>query len=175
MTKPQAVWYNSYMSEIPERVQRHLTPDQESSVEDLADKRGISIDMAERAILGERIEPTEPIAAPKTRRPHYSHRGGRPYPEVSGRDIGRMLANAESAEQPEVPLEERLAISARGRAAVEEALDTAFGKDRKLEAIRRKVEEMIPIRPDYVAEDTAARERLETALVTKYFEDKTGI
>ena len=165
------------MSEIPEPAQRHLTPEQESSVEDLADKRGISIDMAERAILGERIESSEPVATPKVRKPHYSHRGGRAYPEISGRDIGRMMANEEAASQPEVPLEARREISARGRAAVEEALDEAFGKDRKLEAIRRKVEQMIPLRPDYMAEDLAARERLETALggqlVTKHFEGTT--
>jgi hypothetical protein len=160
------------MNEIPERVDRHLTPEQTAQAEDLAEKRGISIDMAERAILGIRVEPSGPVTAPKSPRRRYSHRGGRSYPEKSGRDVSRELANQEAAEQPELSPEERQAVSRRGRAAVEAALDEEFGKDRHITALEAKVNAMIPIDPDDVAGSLAARERQLTALLRTHFEQK---
>lgn len=159
------------MEEIPQRPERDMTPEQTAAAEELADKRGISIDMAERAILGIRIEDAGSVLTPKApRKPRHSRRGGRSYPEKSGRDISREMANQEAAEQAPTPLEERLETSARGRAAIEAALDEEFGKDRKIKAIVEEVNRLIPIDPDNVAKSEADRERMITARLRAHFE-----
>lgn len=159
------------MEEIPQRPDRDMTPEQTAAAEELADKRGISIDMAERAILGIRIEDAGSVPTPKaSRRPRHSRRGGRAYPEKSGRDISREMANQEAAEHAPTPLEERLETSARGRAAIEAALDEEFGKDRKIKAIEEEVNRLIPIDPDNVAKSEEARHRLLTARLRIHFD-----
>lgn len=159
------------MGEIPERVDRGLTPEQTASVEDLAEKRGISIDMAERAILGIKIEPTEPFAAPKTPKLHptghvYDYETDRDHEDAALRAEYKKLTPEEAVQQRET--------NAGGRALVEAALDEEFGKDRKIKAIEEKVDEMIPIDPDRVEESLKARERQKTALLRKYFDDKAA-
>jgi hypothetical protein len=159
------------MGEIPEPTDRGLTPEQEASVEDLADKRGISMDMARRAILGERIEPTGPIAAPKE--PTKPHRIGHVRDFESDRDHEDAALRAAYVE---LTPEERAAqqqINSEGRAKVDIALDEAFGKDRHIKAIEAKVEAMIPIDPDRVQESLKARERMTNALLRKHFDGKT--
>lgn len=155
------------MSETPSF---DTSPEQDAAIEGLADKRGISFDMARRAFFGTRIEPDGPVAAPKTPQPHYSHRGGRSYEGISGADVSRMIANEDAAGQPPVSAEDR----AEHKAVLEAALDETMGKDRHLEAIKRKVEQRIPIDPDNVTKSLEARKALETALVTKHFEDKAA-
>ncbi len=139
----------------------HFDPD-ERRIEAMMDGSGFSREQAE-VKLGQKIVSgtTELPRMPKSpRKPHYSHRGGRAYPEKSGRDISRELANQATAEEAPVPLEERRAISARGRAAVEAALDEAFGKDRKINAIVEEVHRMIPIDPDNVTKSEEDRDRM---------------
>lgn len=155
------------MSEIPGRPDRDMTPEQEASAEDLAEKRGISIDMAERAILGLRIEPTEPVAAPRVRKLHqtghvHDYESDRDHEDAALRAEYKKLTPEEEAEQRE--------IAAHGRALIEAKLDEEFGKDRRIKAIQERVEREIPIRPDYVAEDKAARERLLNARLRAYFD-----
>lgn len=156
------------MGEIPERAQRDLTPEQEAAVEDLTDKRGISIDMAERAILGERIEPDGPIAAPKS--PAKRHPTGHVRDFESDRDYENAAIRA--AYQPPSP--EQREIAKVGRARVEEALDEAFGKDRHIKAIQERVEREIPIDPDNRAKSLADREHLLNARLRTYFDHKTA-
>jgi len=110
--------------------------------------------------------------------PHFAlpERKRRPTGSVrdleSDRDHQLDAERAEFEELTDEQLAERREISARGRTAAEAALDDAFGKDRKIEAIRRKVEQMIPIDPDDVAGSEAARERQLTAMLRTYFDNK---
>ena len=138
------------------------------------DGSGFSRDRAEVKLGQKVISGTAELPhAPKSpRKPRYSRRGGRSYPEKSGRDISREITNQEAAEQQPVPLDERRAISARGRAAVEAALDEAQGKDRKIQAIIDKVHAMIPIDPDNVAKSNEDRERHINALLRSHFESQ---
>lgn len=146
----------------------------ERRIEAMMDGSGFSREQAEIK-LGQKVisGATELPSVPRPpRKPHHSRRGGRAYPEKSGRDIGREIANQEAAEQAPIPIEERRAISARGRAAVEAALDEAFGKDRKIQAIIDDVHRMIPIDPDNVAKSEEERERMITARLHTLFDSE---
>ena len=145
----------------------------EHRIDAMMDGSGFSRDRAEIKI-GQKViaGTTELPPSPRTshKHPHYSHRGGRALPEKSGRDISRELANQEAAAEAPVPLEERRAISARGRAAVNAALDEAFGKDRHIQAVIDDVHRMIPIDPDNVAKSKEDRERMINARLRSLFD-----
>lgn len=116
------------MEEIPQRIERDMTPEQNAAAEDLAEKRGISIDMAERAILGIRVEETEPVATPKApHKPRASRRGRGSYSEKSGRDVSREMANQYAEEHPTSPEEqqEQRAVNERGAEMARRALRAA--------------------------------------------------
>lgn len=159
------------MGEIPDRIDRGLTPDQAASAEELADKRGISIDMAERAILGAKIEDDRPHRSPRERR---QHRTGHVRDYESDRDHELAELRESYVPMTEEEIEQQRAANAHGRMLVEEALDDAFGKDRKIKAIQEQVEREIPIDPDNVAKSLADRERLINARLRTYFEHRTA-
>ena len=154
-------------------IEQPFDPDQHRR-DAMTEGSGFSDYLADAHLSDEAFPGTEePPRSPKPpRKPRHSHRGGRSYPEKSGRDISREMANQEAAEQAPVPLEERREASARGRLAIEAALDEAFGKDRHIAALEAKVNAMIPIDPDDVAGSEAARERHLNALLRTYFDSK---
>lgn len=143
----------------------------ERRIEAMMDGSGFSREQAEIKLGHKVVSGTAelPSMPRPPRRPRHSRRGGRAYPEKSGRDVSREMANQAAAEEEPVSLEERHAISARGRAAVEAALDETFGKDRKIQAIIDQVHRMIPIDPDNVAKSEQDRERMITARLRTHF------
>lgn len=152
-------------------IDNQFDPD-ERRIEAMMDGSGFSREQAEIK-LGQKVL-SGAVDTPQTphpqHRPHYSHRGGRAYSELSGRDVSRELANQDALEQPPISVEERRAINARGRAAVDAAYDEAFGKDRKIQAIIDKVHAMIPIDPDNAEKSTLDRERHINALLRAHFD-----
>jgi len=95
---------------VPGRPDRNLTPEQEAEVEDYAEKRGISIDMAERAILGIRVEdPGEDTVkeTKKSKKRRSSRRGGRSYGEISGTEVSQAIARQDALDNPVDHIEQR--------------------------------------------------------------------
>jgi hypothetical protein len=84
----------------------------------LMDGSGFTPDAA--AILrGEKVvgATSELPQSPTLRRSHVSRRGGRSYPEPSGRDASRELANKDALENPQTPEEWAAIQSGPGHAA----------------------------------------------------------
>jgi len=71
-----------------------ISPEQHAAIEDLADKRGISLEMAQRAFFGLRVEPGGPVAAPKEPR---LHRTGHVHDYESDRDHDLAAERAQYA------------------------------------------------------------------------------
>lgn len=146
--------------------EKPFDPD-ERRIEAMMDGSGFSRDRAEVKTGKKVVSGTaEPPATPRPKRKR--RRTGNVRDFESDRDHENAQMRAEytppSSDQPE--------ISARGRAAVEAALDEAFGKDRHVQAIVDKVNQEIPIDPDNVAKSEEARERLINARLRTYFDNK---
>jgi hypothetical protein len=147
-------------------IEDQFDPD-ERRIEAMMDGSGFSRDRAE-AKLGKKTVSgaTEPpkMSLPK-RKPR---RTGHVRDFESDRD--HELAQMRAEYKPPSP--EQAEISARGRAAVEAALDEALGKDRHIQAIIDKVHQEVPIDPDDVAKSEAARDRLISARLRTYFDNQ---
>lgn len=134
---------------MSEQDQFDPTPEQQAAIEDLADKRGISTEMARRAFFGARVEPEGPVAAPKG--PHKRHPTGHVYDYESDRD--HELAEERAAYQP--LSDEQRGINARGRALLQPLRD-------KLEidnAIRHVEEAHAHPDPYYLDKDAESKQR----------------
>ena len=124
----------------------------ERRIEAMMDGSGFSRERAEIK-LGQKVVSGATELSRSPRPPRKPHRTGHV------RDFETL-----SSEQP--------VIIARGRAAVEAALDEAFGKDRKVQAIIDEVHRLIPIDRDNVAKSEADRERMITARLRTFFDSQ---
>lgn len=131
------------------------------------DGSGFSREQAEIK-LGQKVVSgaTELPRAPRS--PHKPRRSGHVRDFESDRD--HELAEMRAAYEPSSP--EQGEVNARGRALIEAALDEAFGKDRKIQAIVDEVHRMVPIDPDNVAKSQEDRERMVTARLRTYFDSQ---
>ena len=145
---------------MSEQDQFDPTPEQQAAIEDLAEKRGISTEMARRAFFGARIEPEGPVATPKN--PHKIRPTGHVRDYESDRD--HELADERAAYEP--LSDEQRAINARGRALLRPLRD-------KLEldnATRRVKEAHAHPDPDYLDKEAEDEERELNAQMRKIYE-----
>lgn len=139
----------------------------ERRIEAMMDGSGFSRERAEIK-LGQKVV-SGATELPRTPRPPLKpRRTGHVRDFESDRD--HQLAEERAAYEP--PSSEQPEINARGRAAVEAALDEAFGKDRKVQAIIDEVHRLIPIDRDNVAKSEADRERMITARLRTFFDSQ---
>lgn len=139
----------------------------ERRIEAMMDGSGFSREQAELK-LGHKVV-SGATELPRTPRPpRKPRRTGHVRDFESDRD--HQLAEERAAYQPPSP--EQSEINVRGRALVEEALDEAFGKDRKIQAIVDEVHRMIPIDPDDVKKSEEARERMINARLRTFFDSQ---
>lgn len=146
--------------------EKPFDPD-ERRIEAMMDGSGFSRDRAE-VKAGKKVVSgtTEPPATPRPKRKPRRTGNVRDFESDRDHELAQMRAEyvPPSPEQPE--------INARGREAVESALDEAFGKDRRIQAIVDRVHQEIPIDPDDVVKSEQARERLINARIRTYLDNK---
>ena len=140
---------------------------EERRIEAMMDGSGFSRERAEIA-LGKKVVTGSTELPPTPGPARKRRRSGHVRDFESDRD--HQLAEERANYQPADP--EQPHINARGRAAVEAALDEAFGRDRVIKAIEAEVHRLIPIDPDNVAKSEADRERMITARLRTHFEQK---
>ena len=139
----------------------------ERRIEAMMDGSGFSRERAEIK-LGQKVVSGATELSRSPRPPRKPHRTGHVRDFESDRD--HQLAEERAAYEP--LSSEQPVINARGRAAVEAALDEAFGKDRKVQAIIDEVHRLIPIDRDNVAKSEADRERMITARLRTFFDSQ---
>lgn len=137
-----------------------ISPEQQAAIEDLADKRGISMEMAQRAFFGAKIQPKGPIAAPKE---PVKHRGSyvRGFYDGEPRD-------SELYKSDEPLSDEQHAINAEGLAGLQSFRD-------KLEienAIRRTEEEFSDPDPYDPKKYQEEKERVLNARLRKIYDQR---
>lgn len=143
------------------------TPEQDDAIEKLADKRGISFELARRAFLGISAETEGPVAAPKS--PPKLRPTGHVRDFESDRD--HELAEERAAFEP--ISDEQKEINARGRALLQPIRD-------KLEidnAIRHVEEAHAHPDPDRIPEDEESKQRELNVQMRKIYErrqNRTG-
>ena len=139
----------------------------ERRIEAMMDGSGFSREQAELKLGHKVVSGTTEL--PRTPRPpRKPRRTGHVRDFESDRDY--QLAEERAAYQPPSP--EQGEVNTRGRALVEEALDEAFGKDRKIQAIVDEVHRMIPIDPDDVKKSEEARDRMINARLRTLFDNQ---
>lgn len=147
-------------------IENQFDPD-ERRIEAMMDGSGFSRDSAETK-MGQKVV-SGATELPRTPRPK---RKPRRRSHVRDFESDRDHEDAQMRAEYTPPSPDQPEISARGRAAVESALDDAFGKDRHIQAIVDRVHQEIPIDPDDVAKSEQARERLINARLRTYFDNK---
>ena len=145
----------------------HFDPDEIRRAA-MMDGSGFSHGQADYRTSDEQIPGTTelPIFAREQRSPRPT---GKHRVEPSGGDISRMLANQDEIDHPMTP-EQRKAAAKKGAPLARKALEAVTG-----DAITRRVQQatdMVEIRPDYVAEDIAARDQQITAFLRTDFDKK---
>jgi hypothetical protein len=144
--------------------------------EDLAERRsdqGVwNGTMGEAAAEG--AYPVDEDAAPVSRgtstRSNASRRGGRSFPEITGQDVSRNIANQFAQEHPLDP-NERKATYARGGALAHKAIADMLITRVEEHAKERTLERFDP---DYIARDKAAEERDINAHLAAFFDKKNA-
>lgn len=132
------------LQEALEEREQDMTDDR--ALDDQADKLG-SYDQARRYLDMETTEFPKGQKRAKRKQRHYSRRGGRSYPEKSGRDIAREIANQEPPATDEERQKSRASaahaefLAEKDRLKYEAAVEKANGDPRQLAILQRNISE----------------------------------